>query len=177
MRKIIVVPYNEKWKVEFEKIKQELLSVLGNDILGIEHVGSTSVEGLAAKPIIDLDIVIKDYNSFEKVKSNLAKIGYIHNGDQGIKERHAFNYTDKPHLMRHHLYVCPAYSEALRAHIAFRDYLRTNKEDREKYSEVKLLAAAQYPEDIDAYMEAKAPCIVEINDKCSQSTQGGLYAT
>lgn len=166
MKKVIVVPYDEIWKIEFEKIKEELLDALKGHIIAIEHVGSTSVEGLAAKPIIDIDIIIKDYNSFEIIKAKLAGIGYSHEGDLGIKDRQTFKYTDKPHLMKHHLYVCPEYSEELKRHIAFRNYLRANKEDRDWYAEVKLLAAKYYPEDIDSYMKAKKPCGAEILRKC-----------
>lgn len=166
MKKVVVVPYDEIWKTEFEKIKVDLLKVLENDVLAIEHVGSTSVEGLAAKPVIDIDIIIKDYNSFELVKSKLASIGYIHEGDMGIKDRQAFKYTDKPQFMKHHLYVCPEYSEELKRHIAFRNYLRDHKEDRDWYAKVKILAAKYYPEDIDSYMKAKKPCGAEILKKC-----------
>jgi len=152
MKKVIVVPYDEQWKQEFELIKGELLPVLGNNIIAIEHVGSTSVEMLAAKPIIDIDVVIKDYNSFETVKESLSLLGYIHEGDLGIKDRQAFKYEEKFHLMKHHLYVCPLYSEELKRHIAFRDYLRTHPEDRDWYGSVKTLAAQRYPEDINSYM-------------------------
>ena len=166
MRKIIVVPYDPNWKTEFERIKGELVQALKNNIITVEHVGSTSVEGLAAKPIIDIDIVIKDYNSFETVKNILESIGYTHNGDQGVKERHAFKYSDKPHLTAHHLYACPEYSQELKRHIAFRDYLRMHPEDRDWYGSVKMLAAKHYPEDIDSYMIAKNPCVREIFCKC-----------
>jgi len=77
-RKIMVVPYDNNWKNEFERIKAELLPVLGDIAVAVEHVGSTSVEGLAAKPIIDIDVVIRDYNSFEAAKEKLAQIGYWH---------------------------------------------------------------------------------------------------
>ena len=166
MKKVIVVPYDETWKQEFERIKTELLCVLEDCVTAIEHVGSTSVEGLAAKPVIDIDVVIKDYNSFEKVKERLSQIGYRHEGDLGIKDRQAFKYSEKPHLMKHHLYVCPAYSEELKRHIAFRDYLREHPQDRDWYGAVKTLAAKRYPEDIDSYMIAKSPCAVEIIRRC-----------
>ena len=166
MRRVIVVEYDPNWKLEFEKIRDELADVLKDNVISIEHVGSTSVEGLAAKPIIDIDIVIKDYNSFETVKNLLASIGYKHNGDQGVKERHAFKYGDKPHLMTHHLYVCPEYSEELKRHITFRDYLRSHPQDRDWYGSVKTLAAKYYPEDIDSYIIAKHPCVREIFGKC-----------
>jgi len=166
MKKVIVTPYDEKWKQEFERIKEELLTVLNNYIIAIEHIGSTSVEGLAAKPIIDIDIIIKDYNSFETIKEKLDQVGYTHEGDLGIKDRQAFKYVDKPHLMKHNLYVCPEYSEELKRHIAFRDYLRHNSKDRDWYGSVKILAAKHYPEDINSYMIAKSPCAVEIINRC-----------
>ena len=107
--KVLVLPYDEEWKREFEKIKREIEAATDGLILGIEHVGSTSVEGMSAKPYIDLDVIIEDYAVFDEVKERLAEIGYIHEGDLGIKDREAFKYTDKTHLMAHHLYVCPRY--------------------------------------------------------------------
>jgi len=166
LKKVIVLPYDEKWKLEYERIKQELTHALEDNILGVEHVGSTSVEGLAAKPIIDVNVIIKDYNSFETVKNKLSEIGYIHEGDLGIKERHAFKYNDKPHLMKHHLYVCPEYSEELNRQIAFRDYLKSHPEDRDWYGEVKIQAATSFPEDIDKYITAKTPCVHEVLRRC-----------
>jgi GrpB-like predicted nucleotidyltransferase (UPF0157 family) len=68
--------------------------------------------------------------------------------------------------MKHHLYVCPEYSEELKRHITFRDYLRSHPEDRDWYGSVKILAAKHYPEDIDSYMIAKHPCVREIFSKC-----------
>ena len=166
MKEIIVVPYNENWKKEFEKITGELYPVLKDFILSIEHVGSTSVEGMYAKPVIDLNIIIEDYNSFEMVKSKLEELGYIHKGELGIKDRHAFKYPDKPHLMKHHLYVCPKYSEELKRHIAFRDFLREHKEERDALSKVKILATKYYPHDIDSYLIVKGPWVMDIYEKC-----------
>lgn len=77
-KKVIVVPYDEAWKSAFEEIKKEIMGVLGDLIIGIEHVGSTSVEGLSAKPCIDIDVIIKDYGVFDEVVSNLEMIGYRH---------------------------------------------------------------------------------------------------
>lgn len=167
MKKVIVVPYNEKWKQEFEQIKSALLCVLDNYVEAIEHVGSTSIEGLAAKPIIDIDVIIKDYNSFEIVKEKMFQIGYLYEGDLGIKDRHAFKYDEKLCLMKHHVYICPEYSEELKRHIAFRDYLRAHPEDRDWYGSVKMLAAKRYPEDINRYMIAKSSCAVAIIKKCT----------
>lgn len=164
--KVIVLPYDEAWKVDFEKIKSELERVVGDLITGIEHVGSTSVEGLSAKPCIDIDVIIKDYSVFNLIVSRLALIGYIHEGDLGIKDREAFKYTDKPHLQKHHLYVCPEHSRELYRHIAFRDFLRSDPEAVKKYSSVKETAARLFPDDIDKYIEYKSPCIKELYKMC-----------
>ena len=163
---IIVAPYDVAWKSAFEDIKIEIESALGDLIIGIEHVGSTSVKGLSAKPCIDVDVIIKDYTVFDAVVSKLASIGYIHEGDLGIKDREAFKYTDKPHLMTHHLYVCPQNSEELRRHITFRNFLRSNAEAARKYSSVKETAAELFPNDIDKYIEYKSPCIEELYKQC-----------
>ena len=164
--KVVVVPYDCGWKNDFEKIKAEIESAIGDLIVGVEHVGSTSVEGLSAKPCIDIDVVIKDYRVFEAVVKKLGAIGYIHEGDLGIKDREAFKYLDKPHLRKHHLYVCPVYSEELRRHTVFRDFLKSHPEAVEKYSRVKEIGADLFPNDIDKYIEYKAPCIKELYKIC-----------
>ena len=163
---VIVLPYDKAWKTAFEDIKEEIESAIGDLIIGIEHVGSTSVEGLFAKPIIDIDVIIKDYSVFETVVQKLEMIGYIHEGDLGIKDREAFKYSDKPHLQKHHLYVCPQYSTELLRHIAFRNYLRSNQEAVQKYSLVKETAAKLFPYDIEKYMEYKSSCIEELYERC-----------
>jgi GrpB-like predicted nucleotidyltransferase (UPF0157 family) len=165
-KKVIVVPYDKAWKSAFEEIKKEIERVIGDLIIGIEHVGSTSVEGLSAKPIIDIDVVIKDYSVFATVVQKLETIGYIHEGDLGIKDREAFKYSNKPHLQKHHLYVCPQYSEELHRHVTFRDYLKNNREAVKKYSLVKETAAILFPNEIEKYIEYKTPCIEELYMRC-----------
>ena len=164
--KVIVTPYNKAWKTDFENIKHELASALGDLVIGIEHIGSTSVEGMSAKPCIDLDVIISDYSVFNLVVSKLASIGYIHEGNLGIEDREAFKYTNKPHLQKHHLYVCPQNSNELHRHITFRNFLRGNPEAAKAYSLVKETAAQLYPDDIDGYMSHKAPCIAEMYKIC-----------
>ena len=165
-KKVIVLPYDEKWKSDFEKIKNELVAAIGDLIIGIEHVGSTSVEGMSAKPCIDIDVVIKDYSVFSEVVKGLSAIGYIHEGDLGIKDREAFKYSDKPHLQTHHLYVCPQNSAELHRHITFRNFLRNNPDAVKKYSQIKETAAELYPDSIDKYIQYKSPCIEELYKKC-----------
>lgn len=133
-------------------------------IISIEHVGSTSVKGLYAKPIIDIDIVIESEN-FPEVKNKLYNIGYEHVGDLGITGREAFKYNDKEELMEHHLYVCPKESPELKRHLALRDYLRTHEAERNEYSQIKLEMAEKYPHDIDNYLLGKQQVILDIYKK------------
>jgi GrpB-like predicted nucleotidyltransferase (UPF0157 family) len=165
-KRVAVVPYDEAWKSAFEEIKNEIEAVIGDMILGIEHIGSTSVRGLSAKPCIDIDVIIKDYSVFFDVVRKLETIGYIHEGDLGIKDREAFKYSDKPHLMAHHLYVCPQCSEELHRHITFRDFLRNNPEAVKKYSLIKEKAAELFPDSIDGYMAYKSGCIKKLYREC-----------
>ena len=164
--KVTVVPYDRAWESDFAKIRGEIEDTLGELILGVEHVGSTSVPGMSAKPCIDLDVIIGDYSVFGAVTEKLASIGYFHEGDLGIKDREAFGYTDKPHLKKHHLYVCPQDSAELYRHVTFRNFLRDNPEAVRKYSLVKEKAAQLFPDDIDRYIAYKSPCIEELYAQC-----------
>lgn len=164
-KNVVVEKWNPKWKDEFERI----VDSLGEDIIynsvKIEHVGSTSVEGLSAKPIIDLDIVIEN-DKFEIIKRLLNDKGYKHEGDLGIEGREAFSYSEKEELMTHHLYVCPKDSKELFKHIIFRDFLKNNPALASEYSKVKEKAAVLYPDDIDKYIEFKSEIIEKIYKKC-----------
>ena len=166
MRKHVVVePYNEAWKEDFAAIRGELEGALGDLALRIEHVGSTSVPGLSAKPVIDIDVVIRDRSQLPDVVSAMASIGYHHEGDLGIPGREAFKYEGKEHLRNHHLYVCAQDSAELKRHVAFRDYLLSHPEAVAEYSRVKEEGAALYPYDIDKYIEHKTPLIRGIYEK------------
>ena len=164
--RVMVAQYNAEWKTDFESIKAEIVDALGTLALAVEHVGSTSVEGMSAKPCIDIDVVIEDYSVFAEVVGRLEKIGYYHEGDLGIKGREAFGYTEKTNLQKHHLYVCPRDSEELLRHVTFRDFLRSNPDAVKKYSRIKREAAELYSDDIDGYMAHKAPVIEELYHAC-----------
>lgn len=164
-KRVVVEKWNPQWKYEYEKI----VASLGKDIIynsiKIEHVGSTSVEGLSAKPVIDLDIVIEK-DKFAIIKELLNKKGYEHEGDLGIEGREAFSYSRKEELMTHHLYVCPQDSKELFKHITFRNFLKNNPDLASEYSKVKEQAAVLYPDDIDKYMEFKSEIIEKIYKRC-----------
>lgn len=163
---VVVLPYDERWEADFESIRLEIEAAIGHLIIGIEHVGSTSVKGLPAKPCIDLDVVIRDQSVFASVVRGLEGIGYIHEGNLGIKGREAFSYSGKTHLQIHHLYVCPQDSAELQRHITFRNFLRNNPNEAAAYGAVKLEGARLFPDDIDGYIAYKSPCIEAIYEKC-----------
>ncbi len=161
-KKIVVEPYSETWEQAFLDIKAEIADALGALVIRIEHVGSTSVRGLSAKPIIDLDVVIQDRSSLSAAIAALERIGYRHEGDLGIPGREAFAYDGKEHLMEHHLYVCPEDSAELMRHVAFRDYLRMHPEAVRAYSRIKEEGARLYPYDREKYTEHKSAFIEKI---------------
>lgn len=160
-----VLPYNPVWKTEFNRIKEQLLNYVGDLIIAIEHVGSTSIEGLSAKPIIDIDLVMESYEILPEIIERLQQYGYEHQGNLGIEGREAFRRSEKDGFMNYHLYVCPKNGKGYVEHIAFRDYLRSNATACLEYEAVKLRLAEQYRYDIDAYCEGKTAIVTSILKK------------
>jgi GrpB-like predicted nucleotidyltransferase (UPF0157 family) len=158
---MLIHKYNPNWKKDFNDIKNVINEALINLNVHIEHVGSTSIPNLAAKPIIDIDIVFNTPKEFEAIKSRLEKIGYYHNGNQGIPDREVFkrDKTDAKHeildSITHHLYVCKRDSEALQRHILFRDYLKTNEKVRIQYQNLKYALAEEAHQDKKKYAALK----------------------
>ncbi len=162
MRTITVVPYDPTWKIEFEKAKAFYQKTLNGLNIQIEHVGSTAVEGLYAKPIIDIDIVVPNKSVRDEVIKRLERAEYKHQGDLGIVGREAFKYEkSNPNItwMEHHLYVCMEGCESLVNHMMLRNHLRKNPEAVKAYSQIKLDLASAHPHDIDSYVEGKSELI------------------
>jgi GrpB-like predicted nucleotidyltransferase (UPF0157 family) len=142
---IEIIEYDDQWANIFISLKQVVKTALGDLIIGIEHVGSTSIKGLGAKPILDIDIVIEDYTILPAVIEGLNKIGYFHQENWSFKGREAFGREDTSvpwngrsvDWMEHHLYVCHKDSEELARHLAFRDYLRNNPKAVAEYEQLK----------------------------------------
>jgi GrpB-like predicted nucleotidyltransferase (UPF0157 family) len=126
MRRIEVVDYDPHWPETFETLRSRIWTAVGDVASSVEHVGSTSVPGLAAKPIIDISIVVPERSDVPTGISRLATLGYVHRGDLGIAGREAFANPDG--LPMHNLYLCPRDSVALANHLAIRNYLRTHPE-------------------------------------------------
>ena len=113
-----------------------------------------------SKPIIDIDIIYSKQSDFEKIKFGLEKIGYYHNGNQGIEDRDVFKRNGKLtnailDTVKHHLYVCPTDSKSLERHILSRDFLRKDEWARIKYQEIKYELAEKANQDRKKYAELK----------------------
>ncbi len=170
---IEVEPYDPAWPDEFEAIRAILSGALGTTAVTIEHVGSTSVPNLAAKPILDIVVVIPAQAALPAVIERLAPLGYFHQGDLGLAGREAFGRegADVPRdgsgrvWPTQHLYVCPAGNIHLVRQVAFRDYLRSYPEDAQAYGELKLRLAREFREDRKAYTDAKTEFIEAIYRK------------
>ena len=157
---ITVLPYDPAWATQFRQLRDDLTEVLaGVPVQAIEHVGSTSVPGLAAKPILDVDVVVERPHLQEAIDA-LVEAGYGHEGDKGVPDRHFMRApADDPPAR--HVYVTVAGSLSLRNHLAVRDTLRNDDELRDAYAEVKLRLAQQVDE-IDAYIEGKNDVVQRI---------------
>jgi len=160
MRTIVVADYDPRWPALFDQLRARIWSVVHDIAAAVEHVGSTSVPGLAAKPILDISVVVPAQAQIPPAIERLATLGYVHRGDLGVEGREAF---DPPEgLTAHHLYVCPGDSAALANHLAVRDYLRSQPETARQYGELKKRLARAFPHDIDRYVEGKTDFILDI---------------
>ena len=158
MRTIVVVDYDSTWPKAFEQLRSNIWPAVADFALAVEHVGSTSVPGLAAKPVIDISAVVSNEADVSVAIERLATLGYVHRGNLGVEGREAF---DSPHaLPAHHLYVCPSDSLALVNHLKLRDHLRANPSAAKEYGELKRRLAAQFPHDIDRYIDGKTDFIL-----------------
>jgi GrpB-like predicted nucleotidyltransferase (UPF0157 family) len=170
MKKICIEDYSPSWASEFRELQSVYHQHLGNLIIDIHHVGSTSIVGLASKPVIDIDVVIDDRKKMNFVIKKLTKLGYTHVGNQGITDREVFkissNQTPSDGSLRvwqkHHLYVCPSDSLSLKNHLALRDALRNNPDKAKEYGELKKRLASEHPYSMDLYIEGKTPFITQI---------------
>lgn len=156
---ISVVEYDPGWPDLYEDLRAIIWPAIEDVAIDIHHVGSTSVPGLAAKPIVDIDIAVPARH-ISAIIERLASLGYAHRGDLGIAEREAFSAPDR--MAAHHLYACNEHSVALRNHLALRDHLRSDAKAAKAYGTLKRKLAKQFPDDVDAYGQAKSAFIISV---------------
>ena len=156
---IVVVDYDPQWPQAFATIRQFLETALGDvAVVAIEHVGSTSVPGLAAKPIIDIDVIVERPH-VDTVVAALETAGYTPLGDLGIVDRYAF--TAPAGSIRQNTYVTIEDCVSVRNHLGLRNVLRNDTELRDEYAAVKGRVATR-TDDIDVYLDGKTEIIRRI---------------
>jgi GrpB-like predicted nucleotidyltransferase (UPF0157 family) len=157
---VVVVAYDPEWPRRFEQLRARIWPAVAGVADRIEHVGSTSVPGLAAKPVIDMTIVVPLRADVPPVIDRLATLGYRHLGNLDIEDREAFEHPAG--LPPHHLYVCPEGTIGIVNQLAVRDYLRAYPDVARRYGELKQQLAAQFPNDIQSYVFGKTDFVLEM---------------
>jgi GrpB-like predicted nucleotidyltransferase (UPF0157 family) len=160
-RPIVVVPYDPAWPRRFVEERARIAAALGPLARRIEHVGSTSVPGLGAKPIVDVLVAVDDVASVDEpaARERLAAAGF---GLRVIEPAHRMFRTAARDV---HLHVWPAAGDEVRRHLLFRDHLRASAADRTRYEAVKRALASREWDDVNDYADAKSPVITEITSR------------
>ncbi|MCM0619048.1 GrpB family protein [Nocardioides bruguierae] len=157
---VLVVPYSSAWPAQFEVVARDLRQALtGLASARVEHVGSTSVPGLAAKPILDIDVIV-DGKEMAKAVAAMGSAGYVHRGDLGVADREAFYAPDES--PRRNVYVCRAETLHVRNHLAVREVLRARADLRDEYAAVKLALAVDPSMDIETYIARKSAVLQKV---------------
>ncbi len=175
----LIQPYNPNWKTEFEQLTQLLSNELKSFEIDIQHVGSTSINGLCAKPVLDIDIILHNKTMLEQITTILEHIGYVNKGEQGIAGRFAFRQqtaftpiaATQQLWQRYHLYVCFADSLALKNHLLFRDALFQNQELVEQYSKIKLSLLNEQVITREEYTKRKTAFILSVLQRAGLSEE------
>ncbi|MFJ7933817.1 GrpB family protein [Sporosarcina sp. NPDC096371] len=163
MRKVEVKPYDEQWGPMFEEESRRLFEIFGSEIVELHHIGSTSVSGLQAKPIIDMMPVVKDIDRINDYNKAMIAIGYELKGENGIVGRRYFQKGGDHRT--HHVHMYAQGDSEIKRHLAFREYLRAHPEVARKYGDVKVELSQRFPYDIESYIKGKEQLVSEIDRK------------
>lgn len=163
MRKVEVLPYNDVWKTQFEQESERLNQVFGDCLLAVHHIGSTSVPGLSAKPIIDLMPVVRMIKDVEAFQLEMEALGYEALGENGIPGRRYFQKGGDQRT--HHVHIYEKENPEISRHLLFRDYLRSHPARAKVYGDLKEHLAQLYPYDIEAYITGKHDLVQELEQE------------
>jgi GrpB-like predicted nucleotidyltransferase (UPF0157 family) len=162
----VVIAHDPQWPRQFERLRSQIDTALAGVGHVTVHIGSTAVPGLAAKPIIDLDVAVADYAAVAAATGALAAAGWQHEGDLGVPGRDAFR--PPASTIYHHLYVVTNGSQAHRDHMDLRDLLRAHPSQAARYAKLKHQLAPLLRTDRTAYATGKANLIVELLTQARQ---------
>lgn len=177
---IRIVPYNHRWPFMYERERDRIVNVLGERGISIDHVGSTSVPGLAAKPIIDILLVVVDCADEDAFVPDLEEAGYVLRIREPADTANPLFDGTEPHLVFKgaeidlNLHVWTSGSGEVVRNLLFRDWLRHNSADRELYERTKLDLACRDWQNVQQYAEAKTNVIEEIRGRAGAATQSAI---
>jgi len=157
MRTVVIVPYDDKWPEMFEIESLLIKTLLGAVAVSVHHIGSTSVPGLSAKPIIDILVEVTDINELDAYNLAMVSAGYISRGENGIPGRRYF--IKGSGQRSHHVHAFAIGDLQVLRHLIFRDYLRKNRDIAGEYAEIKHSAALLSQNDVHRYSALKADFI------------------
>jgi GrpB-like predicted nucleotidyltransferase (UPF0157 family) len=152
-------PHREDWHQSFVDEKRRILYAIGEHVVSIEHVGSTAICGIAAKPIIDLMAGIERFEDGDKCVRGLEDLGYEYKQENGVPGRHYFG---KGTPRTHHLHMVAVDGDFWVRHLLFRNYLRANRQAAADYNDLKLSLADRFPNDRGAYTNGKESFVTEV---------------
>ncbi len=159
MRRVEVVPYDPTWVARFEEEAGRLSRLFEGTVLAIHHIGSTSVPGLEAKPIIDIMPVVRAIEQVDELSGHMEALGYRSFGEHGIPRRRFFAKGDD--VRTFHVHVFEAGDDGVTRHLAFREYLKAFPDVRAEYGDLKRTLAEQHPTDIESYIQGKQEWVSE----------------
>lgn len=167
-----VVPYNSDWPLQFEKEAAKIKKALGENCITVHHIGSTSIPGLAAKPVIDMIPVVRDIMQVDLKKDAMQSLGYEVKGEFGIAFRRYFqkNIVENGKTIRtHNVHVFEQENPEIERYLLFKDYLIKHPDQRDAYAVLKINSAIKYPNDVNAYTESKDTFVLDIDQKTGYS--------
>jgi GrpB-like predicted nucleotidyltransferase (UPF0157 family) len=167
MRKVEVVPHNPNWNQDFQDESAQVMAALGDNVIAIDHIGSTAISTIYAKPIIDILVSVADIAKVDDRNTPMQALGYEVMGEYGIAGRRYFRKDNESGSRTHHVHVFIAGSAQITRHLAFRDYMRVHPEEAQRYSDLKQQLAKQYPDNIEGYMDGKDEFIKAIDQKAA----------
>lgn len=163
---IIIAPYDPEWPRLFAALGAQLRAALGPVALRIDHIGSTSIPSMAAKPVIDVQVSVASFEPLEAFRLPLESLGFVHRADNPDLAKRYFR--EPPGGRRTHIHVRLAGSWSEQFALLFRDYLRVHDEDARWYGAIKTELAETYRDDRQGYTEAKTPYLWEIMKKADR---------
>ena len=161
MKFVQVVAHNPNWKEAFRAEAANLAGILGDTAVAIHHIGSTSIPGIYAKPVIDILVEFTDVIALDALSSQMEGLGYEVMGEFGIPGRRYFRKDNEAGARTHQIHAFPAGSEQVIRHLVFRDYMIAHPERANAYSKLKRRLAAENPHRMDAYVDGKDAFIKE----------------